>query len=422
MTILSQIMFENTIQTRPFCQFTMKFLGIPLFLPLLGSAIADAANSVTTGCEWLRNKPGLVYQSAENPYLQSLQFEGRFQYKLGYVSGSDVNGDDFHQDYDDYRRVRLGLKSAFLNVFDIKTSIDLVDDGRPSGEELDWGYSQFDEALLGLDLGKAFGTGPFDSLKLNYGRHKFVLGHEAHASSTKLLTVERSALSNKVYESARPTGASVVAGTGPWSFTAAAYSSTEDGADNESLSGWQDGVITYGGVTYRVSKQLKIGADLVWNDANAVLEDSILSYRWAGSLHAEYEEDGWGVIGDIMLGDNGGTEMHGNADRRDAFHGFMVMPYLWVMDKKLQWVGQYQYAGADAPEGLRINSRYGRANDGGDVNGGRGDSHHSLYTGLNYYLCDHNAKIQAGVEWQKMDTPRGDFDTLTWLLALLTYF
>ena len=44
---------------------------------------------------------------------------------------------------------------------------------------------------------------------VNYGRHKFVLGQEARTSSTKLLTVERSAISNKVYGSYRPTGLSV---------------------------------------------------------------------------------------------------------------------------------------------------------------------------------------------------------------------
>ena len=60
--------------------------------------------------------------------------------------------------------------------------------------------------------------------------------------------------------------------------------------------------------------------------------------------------------------------------------------------------------------------------DGIDVNSGRGDSHHSFYGGLNYYLCGHNAKIQGGIEYQTMDTPDGDFDTLTYVLAFRTFF
>ena len=105
----------------------------------------------------------------------------------------------------------------------------------------------------------------------------------------------------------------------------------------------------------------------------------------------------------------------------------MVMPYYWLIEDKLQLVGQYQYGGADADEGIRVNSRYGRARGTGgtsgiDVNSGRGDAHHSFYGGLNYYLCGHNAKVQAGIEYQTMDTPDGDFDTLTYLLAFRTFF
>ena len=37
-------------------------------------------------------------------------------------------------------------------------------------------------------------------------------------------------------------------------------------------------------------------------------------------------------------------------------------------------------------------------------------------------LCGHNAKIQAGIEYQTMDTPIGDFDTLTYLIAFRTFF
>lgn len=49
-------------------------------------------------------------------------------------------------------------------------------------------------------------------------------------------------------------------------------------------------------------------------------------------------------------------------------------------------------------------------------------AHLSLYTGLNYYLCDHNAKVQAGIEYQDLDTPDGSVDTLTYILAVRTYF
>lgn len=410
-------------------------LGLALGLQVPAQAGPEAApvqaapSNPGDWCAWLQNKPGTLYKNKENPWLQSFQVEGRFQYQAAYLDGSDVDGNDFNESYDEYRRFRLGVKTDFLQYFSAKVSLNLVNDERNTivdGQrgDLDWGYDSIDEALLSFDIKKAFGAGPLDSLKLNYGRHKFVVGQEARASSTKLLTVERSAIANKVYDSARPTGLSVDGAIDKWTFTGALYSSTEDGENNEELNGWQDDVIYYASAGYQVNDELKLGADFVYNNADALSEDSVLPYRWATSINAEYDAGKWGLIGDFIYGDNGGSEMISDKDaaRRGDFWGVMVMPYYWLVDEKLQLVGQYQYGGADEAQGVRINSRYGRAEGTSNINSGRGDEHHSLYAGLNYYLCSHNAKIQAGIEYQTMDTPDGDFDTLTYLIAFRTFF
>ncbi len=412
-------------------------LGLALGLPIQAHAGTEAAPTATAPsnpgdwCAWLQNKPGTLYKNKENPYLQEFQLEGRLQFQMAHLEGEDVTGNDYSSEFNEFRRFRLGAKAKFLEYFGAKVSADLVGDERinPSPNSgLGWGYEQFDEAYLSFDLGKALGQGPFDTLMLNYGRQKFVLGQEARTSSTKLLTVERSAISNKAYGSARPTGLSADATMDQWSFSAALYSSTTDGADNEAFNGWQDDVIYYASAGYQVNDELKVGADFVYNNADVASgDDSVLGYEWATSLNAEYSKDSWGVIGDFIYGDNGDTNTGNTAPRDGDFWGVVVMPYYWIVDEKLQLVGQYQYGGADGAEGIRINSRYGRARgtdgtSGIDVNSGRGDEHHSLYAGLNYYLCGHNAKVQAGVEYQTMDTPKGDFDTLTYLLAFRTFF
>lgn len=409
--------------------FWAAAIAAGLQLPAAGDSQTSAAAATTSSgdwCEWLQGKPGTLYKNKENPWLQDFQIEGRFQYQTAYVDGSYANGRDFNESYDEYRRVRLGAKAKFLEYFGLKYQVNLVDDGRNgSGGELDWGYSDIDEAYLSFDLGKAIGdSNPFDELKLAYGRHKFLLGHESHTSSTKLYTVERSAISNKVYDSARPTGLTMEAVKGDWTFNGAIYSSTTDGADNEEFNGWQDGVIYHAGAFYQVSDSLTLGADFVYNDADAVFEDSVLPYRWASSLNADYNGGSWGIIGDLIMGDNGGGGMHANQSRRDSFWGLVVMPHYWLVENKLQLVGQYQYQGSDASQGVRVNSRYGRARgiDSAGINSGRGDSHHSFYGGLNYYLCGHNAKFQGGIEYQTMDTPAGDFDTMTYVLAFRTFF
>ncbi|MGA0844935.1 MAG: porin, partial [Luteolibacter sp.] len=383
---------------------------------------SSASPAPFNACEWLQNKPGLVYKNDENPWIQSLQFEGRLQYQAAYLEGEDVNGNDFNETFDEYRRARLGTKVKFLGYFGAKYQVNLVEDGRRSGADLDWQYQDIDEAYLSFDLGKALELDAWDELTASYGRHKFTLGHESTTSSTKLLTVERSALSNKVYGSYRPTGLKVDAVTGDWEFGGAIYSSSLDGADHETFGSWNDSEIYWLHSAYAMNDQLTLGADFAYNNADrSAGEDSVMDYQWASSLNAQYTSGRFGLIADVIFGDNGSNLGH-NANREGSFYGLILMPHYWLLEDKLEAVAQYQWMGSSESEGVRINSRYGRSGHGAAVNSGRGDQHHSLYSGLNYYLCGHQAKIQAGIEYQTMDTPNGDFDTLSYVLAFRTYF
>ncbi len=402
---------------------TFAMTALAIAEPEAATAVTPASNP-GDWCSWLQDKPGILYSDKENPWLQEIQIEGRFQYQMGYVDGENIAGGDFNETYDEYRRVRLGLKARFLQYFGLKYQVNIVNDGRNGGGgELDWGYDSIDEAYLSFDLGKALGETGFDRLSLKYGRQKFLFGTEAHLSSTKLLTIERSAISNKVYGSYRPTGLTLDGARGPVFFAASLYSSTTDGPDNEELNGWQDGCSLLLNLGYQVGDRLLLRGDFTYNDADgSATEDSVMDYEWAVGFGAEYDSGPWGVNADLIYGDNGDATLAGAPTRSGDFYGLQVTPWMWLVDEKLQVVGQYQYQGSDNINGVRVNSRYGRARGTGGINGGRGDSHHSFYTGLNYYICGHNAKIQAGVEYQTMDTPTGEFDTTTYLLAFRSFF
>lgn len=375
-------------------------------------------------CEWLEGKPGTIHKDKENPFVQELQLMGRLQYQAAYVDGSnsDPNAGDWSEGYDEYRRVRLGVKMKFLQYFGLKYQLNLVSDGRPSGRELDWGYKDIDEAFLTFDLNKALNA-DFDKLSLVYGRQKFVFSQEDHMSSTKIVTIERSAISNKVYGSYRPTGLTLKGEKGAFSFDTSFYSSTTDGDDNGEFNGWDDSQIYLANLGYQVSDELFLRASYVYNDADVSDgDDSVMGYAWATSLAAEYDAGKWGINANVIYGDNGDGRLGNSANRDGEFWGFVATPYYWILEEKLQLVGQYQYQGANSSEGIRINSRYGRRDGNTLAEGGRGDSHHSVYGGLNYYICSHNAKFMAGIEYQTMDAPSGDFDTLTYLLAFRSYF
>lgn len=390
-------------------------------------------------CDWLSSKPGTV-KLPDNRWVQSLVFEGRFHWNAAYVDGEGTNGQDFSETYTDVRRFRLGAKIGFLNYFTYKGIVNLAEDQRFNGGDLDYGYVDFDESYFTFDLAKAFNIGSLDTFTANYGRIKWHGGLEARTSSNALYTVERSAITNKLHQGARPTGFFLNAVKGKFNVLAGIYSSDEAtdslGADDgnvEGWSGWNDGLIYNAELIYSATDDLRLGAEFIYNDADERLagEDSLLEYKWATTLSAEYAIGNGGINVEGFYGDNGGSEMQARADRRGNFWGFVATPYYWIVPAKLQAVVQYCYAGSDEAQGVRLNSRYVRATDfggGGNpnvVNGGRGDELHTLYAGLNYLICGDNLKIQVGAEYSSLNTPAvgdGEAEALTWLCGFRTSF
>lgn len=392
-------------------------------------------------CDWLSSKPGTV-KIPDNPWVQSLVFEGRFHWNAAYVDGEGTNGQDFSETYTDARRFRLGAKIGFLNYFSYKGIVNLVDDERFNGAGLDYGYQDFDESWFTFDMLKAFNLGGLDVLTANYGRVKWHGGLEARTSSNAILTVERSAITNKLHQSARPTGLFFNAVKGKINALAGVYSSDEatdefgvDDGNVEGWGGWNDGLIYNAELIYSATDDLRIGWELIYNDAEELgaNEDSLLDYKWATTLSAEYAIGNGGVNVEGFYGDNGGSEMHSarNAARRGNFWGFVATPYYWIVPAKLQAVVQYAYAGSEEDQGIRTNSRYVRATNyggGGNpniTNSGRGNELHTLYAGVNYLICGDNLKVQLGAEYTSLNTPGrgdGDVEALTWLCGFRTSF
>lgn len=376
-------------------------------------------------CDWLSGNPGQLYRDKKNPYIQRFRINGRFQYQAAYQDGSDVNGRNYHDSYDEFRRFRIETRTDFLQYFTAELGVNLVSDDRfrgGPGDDLDWGYDRFDKALLTFDFGSAFGTGPFDSVEVAYGRMKLRITEEAHQSSRRIITIERSSLSDSLGgEFSRPTGGTIAVGKGDWSLTLGAYSG-EDDADF--LSGWNDGVAYYGSLAWQATKNFRLLLDHVQNHQRGA--DDAIGYAQATSLAAVFEEEQWGILANVAYGDNGGAgQGRPQARRQGDFHGLVIMPWYWIVKDRLQAVVQYQYGEAERSEGLQLTSRYIRAGHEDplvDTNNGRGDEHHSLYLGLNYHLCGDNAKIMAAITYDELSTPSGRLDALTYLIGFRTYF
>jgi len=407
--------------------------------------VASSSKTKSSGdwCKRLSKKPGSIYRDTDNPIIQKFVLTGRLQWQAAYLTGEDTNGYGFSDYHTEVRRFRLGFRTKFLNYFSMSADVNLVDDASnlitpwPGGQKLGWGYEDFDVSLLAFDIKKAFGVDAVDKLSLKYGRHKLAIGTESWESSKRLLTLERSAIADKIYGGALPTGVSIGLEKGDWDLTAALYSTdaaTPLGGNTEFLGGWNDGLAYYVSAGYRATKNFKLRFDYIYNNAEGnglVGDDSLFRFNWASSLAAEYENDQWGMITNLFYGDNGDIS-NGvlRSNRQGEFWGAVVIPYYWLVEGKLQGVVRYQYQGSSESQGIRVDRRYTRSDHGSVVNAAinrrRGNEHQSIYAGVNYYACDHNLKFQTGLEHEWLNTPgvgtQGEVSTLTYWFGVSSYF
>ncbi|MGB6221425.1 hypothetical protein [Haloferula sp.] len=407
-------------------------------------AIIPATEPASNGdwCEWLSSKPGTLYKNSENPFIQEFGFGGRFHWNAAYLSGDDVNGYTFGESHTEFRRFRLNASAQIFEYFKLQAYVNMVRDttnlvaAAPfGGGKVRWGYDNFDQAHITFDIKKAFNVDSLDGLSLMYGRLKNEITNEAWTSSKRLLTVERSAIANTVFFGGLPTGVTLNAEKNGWNIWASLYSTdalTPLGGNTEFIGGWNDGLAYRLGVGYVASEELSFQWDIIYNNADVTQgDDSLFRYKWVTSLSAVYDVGQWGLIGDFIYGDNGGVK-NGvlNPSRGGDFWAIVVMPYYWFIDNKVQGVLRYQYQGSSEDEGIRVYSRYARADNGPvanrGINGGRGNAHHSIYGGVNYYLCGNNVKLQVGLEYECLNTPgvgtEGEYSALTSWFGFRTYF
>ncbi|MEP2776354.1 MAG: porin [Luteolibacter sp.] len=403
----------------------------PRYLLVTSAAcsLAMADDSMVGGwCAWQEDGPGTLHEDKSDPWLQSFRITGRFNYQASYQDGSDVNGRDYHDTYDEYRRFRIGVRARFLEFFKADMDVNLVDDSRyrsAPGNDLDWGYENFDAATIAFDLDRLFENDPVDKLELVYGAMKVPITEEQRQSSKEIHTIERSMLSNKLAGSAnRPTGLMLTAEKDDWSGSIAVFSG-EDDADF--IGGWNDGEYYFTSITWEPDKNFNLTLDYMVNDRSGT--DDALGYQSAIVLGTHYDQKHWGLITSTAYGDNGGGDLSDSAKnrakRQGDFYGITIIPWYWLIEKELQLVFRYEYANAERSEGIRLSSRYIRADHDDalvDVNSGRGNLYHAAYLGLNYHLCGNDAKIMGGILFESLDTPAGDLDATTYTIAFRTAF
>ncbi|NCF12054.1 MAG: hypothetical protein GWP68_01540 [Verrucomicrobiaceae bacterium] len=247
------------------------------------------------------------------------------------------------------------------------------------------------------------------------------MGHESHTSSKKIKTVERSPLSNKIYDE-RWTGVKVQLERGDWEGIIG-YFSQDDKKERDAWGSLDQGSAFYLSSAWKLDSG-KLLFDFFHMSDDEEADSAMNDYNWAASLAYETEIGNWDLMVNVVYGDNGDSEYYSNPDQQGNFYGLVIMPSTYLIDDKLEFVARYVYQASEEDQGIKTNSRYFQSAD--DIDGvgnvDRGDSYHSIYAGLNYYLCGNNSKVQVGAEYETLDTTDGDANNTTLWAAYRMYF
>ncbi|MEM9479435.1 MAG: hypothetical protein AAGA58_07265 [Verrucomicrobiota bacterium] len=346
----------------------------------------------------------------ESQFLQSLRLFATYQHQFIHVEGTDQNGNDFHDAYEEARRVWWGASGEAFHWWKYKfVSNAARDRGNFPGGSHQWGHENFRSANIAFQADKALKLGRFDSFDIGYGRRSARMAEEWQRSAYWINTVERSDFSNKLWPndegSSNPLAAWTKFQKGIHEIDLAVFSTD----DSDWIPGWEDGVMFFASWEGDYSKHTGLDVTDIWlsafhQDADPSGDQLANGIENAAAFTTRVEDGPWMLRTTLGIGDNGEQS---RANREGTFWGGVVQPMYWLIDEKLKFLFRYQYQASDRSEGIRLDTRYARiaeANGIADINGGRGDEHHSVYFGLNWYFDGENKKVVFGTKYDDIST------------------
>ena len=337
-----------------------------------------------------------TFATPTSKYVEELKIRGRIHYQFGYVNADSAEDYATHE----LRRVRLGVSGKLAQDWKFKIEMNVL----PGGADLDNGYIAWAK---------------YDAFQPHFGMYKPRFGFEDTTSSNKILTIERSLLSNQLATD-DITGAWVEGELGIVNYNLGFYNGEQGVRNTESNAN--------GGGTdflYAASLGLNIAKVCSFFDTFEIRGDYRHSSGFdngdsfgfggydnsvSGSINLEVGR--CGLWGEYLFGDDSRDDVGG------SLQGFTVLPSFYLIPKKLQLVYRYQYAesdydpisgtGLNVP--LRSQSRYERRVHADNPEDAArlsffGDEYQAHYVGLNYYINGHDLKLMLGAEYAELKNP-----------------
>jgi len=341
-----------------------------------------------------------LFKDNANPILQEFKLRGRYHGQYWNVDADQGN----QSDWDD-RRSRFGFDAKmFEKQLEIRADFQSND-----------GFTDLYDGLVDAYLRWK----PASWLSVTAGKTKPLIGHYDWLESTNSQpTFERSQIFNQLGIN-RATALTVEGTTDEWSWRAGVYSndtpSTTGGSGEigDGEFGDLDGGVSYSiGVGYDLKEILSLDkADirLDWLHSDREPGDLVLG-RYDDILSSTL----WLERGSAAVVIEGYYASGGDGKNSDVF-GFFIQPTYDILPDQLQLVARYSFANSSGPLGVVGQGRYERAV--ADF-GGRGDTYHALYGGIQYFIYGDKLKVLAGTEWARVSGDHDAYDGFTFLTGL----
>jgi len=347
-----------------------------------------------------------LYES-DAGFIREVSLTGRYHGQ--WISASqddDGDRDGFHQFQS--RRSRIGFEIGILENITFATEFNVTDS---SGSNRNWQtgpvFNDIDTMLIEIEG---------DGWDLWIGKDKFKITREESTSSKRIKTIERSQIVNEVIPG-KPWGFNFGFATGEVEHVIGLALTGSDEDDNR---GSGLGLPTTEGSNAQFLYRLETPVndvttfylDYLFTDMGYDSEvDIASSYNHVLALGTTNAlNDRLNLTTDLIFGlDRDGT---GDIPDGEDTWGLVIMP-TYAITEKLEFVAKYAYMDSgrtQRPQRYTVREEL--------------ENCHTLYAGLNYYICGDKLKLMAGYEYMTADQydSTDDITSDTWMLAVRTYF
>lgn len=379
-------------------------LAMLLGLPTMAQAQDKSNGLIETSSFDKLWRHATLYKDPQNPILQEFKLRGRYQGQYWNVddsSGSQSGWED--------RRSRIGFDAKLF-----EKKLEIRADFQSNNEFKDI-YDGLVDAYLRWK--------PVPSVYILLGKTKPLIAHyDWLESTTSQPTFERSQIFNQLGIN-RATALTIEGTTAEWSWRAGIYSNDTpattagSGSFGDGEFGDFNGGVSFtlgGGYDFKNILGLeKADFRLDWLHSDREPDDLVLA-RYDDILTATFflKQEEATVIFEAF-------HASGGDGRNSDVFGFFIQPSYDIIPDKLQLVGRYSYASSEGPFGVIGQGRYERTV--ADF-GGRGDTYHSLYAGIQYFIYGEKLKVLAGTEWSRISGEEEAYDGFTFLTGLRMSF